>query len=87
MYSIDFTNAARRQLKKIPHQDRTTILDAIETLASNPRPPASKNLVGIKNSYRLRVGNYRVLYEVIDNQLLITVFRTGHRREVYKDLH
>ncbi|MCZ7631356.1 MAG: type II toxin-antitoxin system RelE/ParE family toxin [Microthrixaceae bacterium] len=58
---------------------------AIDLLADEPRPPGCTKLTGEDAVYRVRIGDYRILYEVIDDRLLIHVVRIGHRRDVYRD--
>ena len=83
-YRVEFTTAAARQVRKLPPAVRDRILDAIEDLEDGPRPYGVKKLKGEETAWRIRVGDYRVLYDVIDSQLLVTVIRAAHRREVYK---
>lgn len=82
-YRVEFTTAAARQVRKLPPPMRRRILEAIEGLEEEPRPHGAKKLVGEKVAWRLRVGDYRVIYEVIDAHLLVTVVRAAHRREAY----
>lgn len=81
-YDVEVTTAAARQIKKLPRPARDRVLDAIDDLADDPRPHGSKKLAG-RPAWRIRIGDYRVIYEIADEQLLITVVRTAHRREVY----
>lgn len=83
-YRVEFTTAAARQVRKLPSAVRDGILDAIEDLEDDPRPYGVKKLKGEETAWRIRVGDYRVLYDVIDSQLLVTVIRAAHRREVYQ---
>ncbi|WP_029068417.1 type II toxin-antitoxin system RelE family toxin [Jonesia quinghaiensis] len=83
-YSIQFTSAAARQVKKLPHSVRARILDAIERLEENPRPHGSQKLVGEATAWRIRVGDYRVIYDVFDGELIVSIVRAAHRREVYE---
>ena len=82
-YLVQFTTAAARQVKKLPRPARDRVLDAIQDLAEDPRPRNSKKLSGEQAAWRIRVGNYRVIYEVVDSELTVTVVRAAHRREVY----
>lgn len=82
-YRVDFTAAAARQVKKLPRSARDRVLDAIEDLGDDPRPHGAKKLVGEQTAWRIRIGDYRVIYEVFDSELTVTVVRAGHRREVY----
>lgn len=83
-YRVEFTAAAARQIKKLPRPARDRVLDSIEELAEDPRPHGSKKLVGEKTAWRIRVGDYRVIYDVFDTELTVTVVRAGHRRDVYE---
>jgi mRNA interferase RelE/StbE len=85
-YAFRWRALAVRQLKAIPQPAALTILRALTPLGDDPhRPDASiKKLAGYDDRYRLRVGDYRVLYEVIDGQLVILVVGVGHRREIYR---
>ena len=82
-YRVDFTTAAARQVKKLPRPARDRILDAIEDLADDPRPHGARKLVGEQTAWRIRVGDYRVIYDILDTELTVTVVRAAHRREVY----
>ncbi len=82
-YSVRLTKKAAKQLDKLSDQIASPILDAITQLASNPRPQGHKKLKG-RNAYRIRQGNYRVIYEIIDQQLIITIIAIGHRKDVYR---
>ena len=82
-YSVDFTTAAARQVRKLPRPARDRILDAIEDLGEDPRPHGAKKLVGESTAWRIRIGDYRVIYDVLDDVLTVTVVRAAHRREVY----
>lgn len=83
IYQIEFTSAAARQIKKIHRPVREKVLDAIVDLADEPRPHGSRKLVGEEIAWRIRVGDYRVIYEILDETLTITIVRAAHRREVY----
>ncbi|MGJ3510152.1 type II toxin-antitoxin system RelE family toxin [Enemella sp. A6] len=83
-YRVEFTAAAARQIKKLPRVARDRVLDSIEELTEDPRPRGSKKLVGEKTAWRIRVGDYRVIYDVFDTELTVTVVRAGHRRDVYE---
>lgn len=83
-FRVEFTSAAARQVKKLPKPARDRVLDAIEDLADDPRPHGAKKLVGEQTAWRIRVGDYRVIYDVLDAALTVTVVRAGHRRNVYE---
>ncbi|NNN02971.1 MAG: type II toxin-antitoxin system RelE/ParE family toxin [Acidimicrobiaceae bacterium] len=82
-YEIEFRPAALRELRKIERSTQPRIQGAIALLAQDPRPPSSRQLRG-RDGYRLRVGDYRIIYTVDDGVLLIVVITIGHRREVYQ---
>ncbi|BFM25206.1 type II toxin-antitoxin system RelE family toxin [Microbacterium sp. che218] len=82
-YRVKFTTAAARQVRKLPRPARDRVLEAISGLRENPRPPAAKKLVGEQTAWRIRIGDYRVIYDVFDGELVVTVVRAGHRRDVY----
>lgn len=83
-YRIEFTRAAAKQVRKLPRQIRDRILTAVAGLAAEPRSQGAKKLVGEDPAWRIRIGNDRVIYDVLDEELIVTVVRAGHRREVYR---
>ena len=82
-YRVEFTTAAARQVRKLPRPARDRVLDAIEDLGEDPRPHGAKKLVGEQTAWRIRIGDYRVIYDLFDSELTISVVRAAHRREVY----
>lgn len=82
-YRIELAPSAARQLKKVTPDVRRRIQAVLELLADDPRPPAATPLVGGAGEWRVRTGDYRVIYEINDLQVLVLVLRMGHRREVY----
>ena len=82
-YSILLTKTAAKELESVPTRDRQRIVTKIGSLADNPRPIGVEKLSG-DDKYRIRQGNYRILYEIIDADLIVTVVRIGDRREVYR---
>lgn len=82
-YRIEFTTAAAREIRKLDLRIRRRILAGVADLERDPRPHGCRNLAGYDNAWRVRVGDYRVLYEVVDEQVLVTVVRVAHRRAVY----
>jgi mRNA interferase RelE/StbE len=82
-YQIVLVRSAEKELNKLPTSIRDRITDRLLTLEENPRPFGVKKLHG-QESYRLRVGDYRVLFTIDDATRTITVFGVGHRREVYR---
>lgn len=83
-YEIRIARRAAKSLAALQRRDQQRIRAAIELLAEDPRPPACMAMTGEDSVYRVRVGNYRIVYEVIDDVLVIHVVRIGHRREVYR---
>ncbi len=75
--------SVKKQLKKIDKKQAIRVLAKIDLLADDPFPLAAKPLVG-ENAYRLRVGDYRVIYEIRQKVLIVYVVRIGHRREIYR---
>jgi mRNA interferase RelE/StbE len=85
-YTVTLSPAAARQLRKFEPQARRRVQAALELLADNPRPPAAKQLVGGAGEWRVRTGDYRIVYEIEDDVLLVLALTMGHRREVYRKL-
>lgn len=83
-YQVGFMPRALRQLDALPRETARRILNKVEALAVNPRPPGVRLLQGDLSGYRLRVGDYRVLYIVDDSARTVTIHVVGHRREVYR---
>ena len=82
-FDLVFKESVFKDVKEIPKQDVQRILERIEALRDEPHPPGSVKLSG-KDYYRVRQGNYRIIYEVQDAQLVVIVIKVGHRREVYR---
>jgi mRNA interferase RelE/StbE len=82
-YALFIERRAQRSLSRIVAQDRDRISSAIRRLADEPRPRGVKKLSG-RDAWRIRVGDYRVLYEIHDERLVILVVDIGHRREIYR---
>lgn len=86
-WSIRFAKAAEREFKNLTKRDRelaAELLGVIFALESNPRPPNHKKLSGEEALYRIRMKDYRIIYQIQDDRLVILVLRVAHRREVYK---
>lgn len=83
-YRLSFRPSVARDLRTIPSADVLRILARIDGLQDDPRPPGSVKLSG-QERYRLRQGNYRILYSIEDDELIVDVVKVGHRREVYRD--
>jgi mRNA interferase RelE/StbE len=82
-YKIIVKRSVTKDLRNIPKKDIQRILAAIKDLANNPQPPQSKKLSG-QERYRLRQGNYRILYSIEDEKLVISVVKVDNRRDVYR---
>ena len=83
-YTIKFSAHAARAFRKLPRAVQMRMHSAIEPLKENPRTPGAEKLKGSDNAYRIRVGDYRILYEIVDEELVVYIIETGHRREVYR---
>ncbi len=81
-YEIQFAPSAIRDLKKIDGNPLRRVVDAIEALADDPRPPGCTKLTNEDNYWRIRVGQYRVIYQIADDRLIVLVVRIAHRRDV-----
>ena len=84
-YEVRKTRRVQREIDVIEKHDRLRIEGVIALLAENPRPPKATKLVGQRNRWRVRTGDYRILYEIDDGVLTVLVIRVAHRREVYRD--
>jgi mRNA interferase RelE/StbE len=84
VYSIFFKDSVRKDLDSIPNNYLQRIMELIGTLADNPRPVGCEKLSG-QEKYRIRQGDYRIIYSIQDAQLTIWVVKVGHRREVYRN--
>lgn len=82
-YTIEILRSAQKQLSKIQQQDQRRIIENIRKLAQDPRPPGCKKLSG-RPAWRIKVGVYRIIYEIHDENLLVLVVTIGHRREAYR---
>jgi len=81
-YEVSVRPQAKKSLSKIPKRERHRIEIAIDLLSRNPYPPAARKLVN-RPEWRVRIGKYRLLYEVFDNELVVLVISIGHRSEIY----
>jgi mRNA interferase RelE/StbE len=85
-YTLQFRPAAVRQLRKLPKDVQRRLRDATEALCQQPRPPGAVKLAGTDDLWRIRVGDFRVIYTIVDEALVVTVVRIANRREVYRGL-
>jgi mRNA interferase RelE/StbE len=81
-YTLNFSRQAFKELERINEPFYSTIKQAIVELTNNPRPQGYKKLKG-RSGYRIRIGNYRVIYEIVDQELLIEIVTLGHRKDIY----
>lgn len=82
-YTILLTKTAIKQLDKLPDNVSDTLLIFIQSLATEPRPPGCKKLKG-RDGYRVRKGDYRVIYDIKEDILIVEVIAVGHRKDIYK---
>ncbi len=85
-YEILVLPKAQRQIKELPSAVQKRISAAVRALKDNPRPPGVRKLADVEDLYRLRVGEYRVIYGVGDKVLVVVLVTVGHRRDVYEKL-
>lgn len=83
-YRVEVARRAVKALAALARPEQQRVRAAIELLADAPRPPGCVAMAGEKSTYRVRVGVYRIVYEIHDGVLLVQVVRIGHRREVYR---
>jgi len=83
-YSIEISRTAEKQLKKVRRDDQRRIIEAILSLADDPHPMGSRKLMGYDDVFRIRVGQYRVLYSVSGKKLIVIVLKIGNRKDAYR---
>jgi mRNA interferase RelE/StbE len=83
IYAVGYTPRAVRMLKKLPSFIQPHLHIAIESLAQNPRPQGCRKLTG-QELWRIRVGSYRIVYQIEDDRLLVLVIKIGHRKDIYR---
>ena len=83
-YRVVLTPAAERQLAKLPRQAREMVAAALVTLATNPHPAGCVKLAGSDDLWRIRVRQYRVIYQILDAELIVTIVKVGDRKDVYR---
>ncbi|MBA4379728.1 MAG: hypothetical protein C0393_03435 [Anaerolinea sp.] len=83
-YQIEFKSSALKELERLPRQIIPRAIAAIKGLAESPFPPGVKKLAGFERTYRVRVGDYRILYEIHEDRLIIEIIRVKHRKDVYR---
>jgi len=83
-YKVLFKRSADRALKKLPQDLQRRIAGEAALLANNPRPAGVVKMAGDENLWRIRIGDYRVVYEIHDDRLIVLVLRVAHRKDVYR---
>ena len=83
-YTIEFAPRAAKELRDLERPDQVRVAAKIDSLAQNPRPHGVEKLSGEEDLYRVRVGNYRIIYKIQDARLVVLVVKIGHRRDVYR---
>jgi mRNA interferase RelE/StbE len=83
LYEITVSKSASRELFKLPSKTNSKIVKVILTLAAEPRPQGSKKLKGGSNNWRIRIGDYRVIYNIDDEVLIVDIRKVGHRKDIY----
>jgi mRNA interferase RelE/StbE len=83
-YALELSSSAEKALERLPKNVVVRIDKAINSLADDPRPRGYKKLVGTENDYRIRVGDYRIIYSIEDDKLIVLVVDVGHRKDIYR---
>jgi mRNA interferase RelE/StbE len=84
MHRVVVERSAEKDLKRLSSEIRTRAVAAIQALAKNPRPAGSRKLAGTESDWRIRVGDYRIVYEIADEIRIVRIHRVRHRRDVYR---
>jgi mRNA interferase RelE/StbE len=84
MYRVLLERRAEKDLSRLSSEIHDRVIGAIQSLANNPRPPGCRKLAGSKSDWRIRVGDYRVVYEIADEIRIVRINRVRHRREAYR---
>ncbi len=84
LYKIEWKRSALKEIKQIPKENVSRIFKAVDELASNPFPNKVKKLADSERAFRIRVGDYRVIYNIFSQILIVEIVRVKHRKEVYK---
>jgi len=82
-YRLEIKKSAVKEIERLPRKDMKAVLERIESLSDNPRPHDCKKL-SAQEKYRVRCGNYRILYSIEDDILIVFVVKVGHRKDVYR---
>lgn len=82
-YAVEVQRSARKQLQRLPAVAQEQVLDALAALGDMPRPPGCSKLTG-RDAWRVRVGDYRIIYEILDDKRIVVVVVVAHRKEAYR---
>jgi mRNA interferase RelE/StbE len=82
-FQIEWKNSALKELQKLPRQIVTRVVAAVDDLSTDPYPHGVRKLVGSEHAYRIRIGDYRVVYHVFKSKLIVEIVRVHHRKDVY----
>ncbi|MCD4823547.1 MAG: type II toxin-antitoxin system RelE/ParE family toxin [Phycisphaerae bacterium] len=85
-YRIEIKKSAAKELAALAKRDQRRIAAVISALADNPRPPGGRKLTGTEDAYRVRVGDYRIVYQIVDAAVVVYIIRIGHRKDIYRKL-
>ena len=85
-YTVEFRPSVWKNVKNIPQKDLVKIKSKIEEISSNLPDPATTKMSGDNNFHKLRCGNYRIIYEIHDDLIMILVIKIGHRKDIYRNL-
>ena len=84
-YRLEVKRSATKDLRRLPKDVQERSIEAVDALVDEPRPPGCVKMVGHDALYRIRIGDWRIIYDVDDTEALITILAIRHRREVYRD--
>jgi mRNA interferase RelE/StbE len=84
-YRVVIPKSVQKQLTQLPRDLRNRVLDRISSLAENPRPSGTKKLKGYQNEYRIRIGDYRIRYEIDEGESVVIILNCRHRKDAYRD--
>lgn len=85
-YRVELTRTAEKQLKRVPKSDVPRVVAALEMLALTPLPTGCRKLAGHQDLFRVRVGVSRILYELLEERVVVKVLKIGHRKDIYRSL-
>jgi mRNA interferase RelE/StbE len=84
VYEVHLERAAERDLRRLSSEDFTRIVAHVQALGEHPRPHGCRKITGSRSDWRIRVGDYRIIYEIDDNAMVVRVLRIRHRRDAYR---